>query len=157
MTPMPEIAIRPATVDDIPALRALAWRLAAFELPPWRTGREIADADGNAMVAAIEAGAADEQVFIAERGGTPAGCLHMLAPTDFFGRRHAHVSVVATTEEAEGAGVGRALMRHAEEWARQRGLGLLTLNMFAANARARRFYESAGFAVEMVKYVKPLE
>ena len=38
----------------------------------------------------------------------------------------------------------------------ERGLPLLTLNMFAGNARARRFYEIAGFEVEMVKYAKPI-
>jgi RimJ/RimL family protein N-acetyltransferase len=32
----------------------------------------------------------------------------------------------------------------------------LTLNVFDANARARRFYERAGFTPEVVKYVKPL-
>ena len=72
--------------------------------------------------------------------------------TDFFGTRHAHISVIATTEAAEGSGVGRALLAHAEAWARERGLTLLTLNVFASNARARRFYEKAGWAPEMLKY-----
>src|SRR5690606_29159690 len=61
------------------------------------------------------------------------------------------ISVIATTGAAEGTGVGRALMAHAETRARERGLSLLTLNVFATNARARRFYERAGYAVEMVK------
>jgi len=28
--------------------------------------------------------------------------------------------------------------------------------MFAGNARARRFYEKAGFVEEMIKYAKPI-
>ena len=36
------------------------------------------------------------------------------------------------------------------------GQSLLTLNVFAANERARRFYERAGLAPEMLKYAKPL-
>jgi RimJ/RimL family protein N-acetyltransferase len=32
----------------------------------------------------------------------------------------------------------------------------LTLNVFEGNARARRVYERAGFAVETVRYVKRL-
>jgi ribosomal protein S18 acetylase RimI-like enzyme len=75
---------------------------------------------------------------------------------DFFGNRHAHISVVATTEAAEGSGVGRALLEYAEAWSRQRGYSLLTLNVFAANDRARRFYERAGLTAEMLRYVKPL-
>jgi ribosomal protein S18 acetylase RimI-like enzyme len=75
---------------------------------------------------------------------------------DFFGRHHAHISVIATSEAAEGTGVGRALMEYAEQWARKRNLTLLTLHVFAANARARRFYEKAGMAPEFLKYAKEL-
>jgi ribosomal protein S18 acetylase RimI-like enzyme len=82
--------------------------------------------------------------------------LHMLTTTDFFGRAHAHISVIATSESAQGTGVGRALMAHAEAWARARGMALLTLNVFDGNTRARRLYERAGFAPETVKYAKQL-
>jgi GNAT superfamily N-acetyltransferase len=135
---------------------ALAGRLATFELPRWRHPEEIAVADARAMTDAVRAGAPDNEVLIAERNGRPVGCLHMVATTDFFGASHAHISVIATTEEAEGSGVGRALLEHAEEWARQRGHTLLTLNVFARNTRARRFYERAGWEPEMLKYAKSL-
>lgn len=46
---------------------------------------------------------------------------------------------------AQGTGIGRALVEHAKE----RSDGVLDLWAFQRNARARRFYESAGFiAVE---------
>jgi GNAT superfamily N-acetyltransferase len=76
--------------------------------------------------------------------------------TDFFGRRHAHISVLAVTEPAEGTGVGRALIAYAEGWTRDRGLPLLTLNVFAGNARARRLYEHTGFIPETLRYAKPV-
>jgi ribosomal protein S18 acetylase RimI-like enzyme len=151
-----DLTIRTANDRDFPILSALAARLTTFELPPWRTATEIADADAAAMMNAVRAGSPDNEVLIAERGGTVVGCLQMVTPTDFFGRRHAHISVIATSEAAEGTGVGRMLIAHAERWARQRNLALLTLNVFDANARARRFYERAGFTPEVVKYVKPL-
>jgi Acetyltransferase (GNAT) family len=59
------------------------------------------------MMNAVRAGSPDTEVLIAERGGTVVGCLHMVTPTDFFGRRHAHITVIATSEAAEGTGVGR--------------------------------------------------
>ena len=65
-------------------------------------------------------------------------------------------SVIAVSEAAEGTGVGRALMERAEQWSRQRGLAFLTLNVFAANARALRLYEQAGFIAEALRYAKPL-
>jgi len=150
------IHIRQATTADDDVLRALAARLTAFELPTWRMPSDIAIADAREMMEAVRAASPDNVVFIAERAGTPVGCLHVLDLTDFFGTRHAHISVIATTEEAEGSGVGRALLAHAEAWARRHGHTLLTLNVFAANGRARRFYERAGMSAEMLKYTKPL-
>jgi ribosomal protein S18 acetylase RimI-like enzyme len=151
-----DLAIRPALEEDAPALSALAARLTAFDLPPWRTAAEIAQADASAMIRTVRSGSPDDEVLIAERHGIAVGCLHMQTATDFFGRRHAHISVIATTEAAEGTGVGRALMAYAEEWTRSRELSLLTLNVFDANSRARRFYERAGFSAEVIKYVKEL-
>jgi GNAT superfamily N-acetyltransferase len=150
------IRIRAAHLEDESLLVACATRLTTFELPPWRTPDSIATADAREMMASVRAGSPDNEVFVAERAGTPVGCLHVLGDTDFFGIRHAHISVIATTEAAEGTGVGRALLEHAEAWSRHRGYALLTLNVFADNDRARRFYERAGMAAEMMKYAKPL-
>jgi ribosomal protein S18 acetylase RimI-like enzyme len=151
-----EPVIRRATAADEHALLHMASRMAGFDVPPWRSAAEIIDADGRDMVRAVMDAGPDHDVFVAEVNGAPAGCLYVLVATDFFGRRHAHISVIATTAAAEGTGVGRALIAHAEGWARDRRMPLLTLNVFAANTRARRFYESAGFELEMVKYAKPL-
>ena len=150
------VSIRAAAEADGAAIRSFAERLAEFRLPAWRTAAEIADADAAAMMEAVRAGGADNEVWIAERDRAPVGCLHVLAATDFFGRRHAHVSVLATSRDAEGTGVAGALMAYAEEWARRRGFTLLTLNVFAANERARRLYDRCGFEQEAIKYAKPL-
>ena len=151
-----DTALRRATIADEAALSALAARLTAFPLPAWRRPEDISTADAREMIDAVRGSDADNEVWVAERGGRVAGCLHVLALTDFFGLRHAHVSVIATTVEAEGTGVGAALLAFAESWARQRHLPLMTLNVFASNERARRFYERGGWVAEMLKYVKPL-
>lgn len=150
------IAVRRAVVQDEPILTALANRLGEFVLPQWRTADEIAIADGREMMDAVRTQDADSEVFIAERDGEPVGCLHVLVDTDFFGLRHAHISVVATMAAAQGTGVGQALIAYAEEWGRQRKLTLLTLNVFDGNSRARKVYERAGFTPEILKYAKPL-
>jgi GNAT superfamily N-acetyltransferase len=150
------ITLRAATRADEPTLVEMARRLIAFELPAWRRPEEISTADAREMMDAVIAGTSDNEVLIAERDGKAVGCLHMLMTIDFFGRPHAHISVIATSEAAEGTGVGRLLIERAEEWSRARGMSLLTLNVFDANARARRFYERAGFTPETLKYVKEL-
>jgi ribosomal protein S18 acetylase RimI-like enzyme len=150
------LTIRRALPGDERHLLELSARMANFDLPPWRTADEITGADGRAMLDALHAGHPDSEVFIAERDGAVAGCLHMVVTSDFFGRRHAHLSVIATSEAAEGTGAGRALTQFADEWARARQLPFITLNVFAANARARRLYERAGYTVELLKYAKRL-
>ena len=153
---MSELTIRAGRRSDEAAVLTLAERMANFDVPPWRSAEEITDADGRSMVSALGLGHPDSEVFLAERGGDTVGCLHMMVARDFFGRRHAHISVIAVSEAAEGTGTGRALMAYAERWARERALPIITLNVFAGNARARRLYERAGFQVELLKYAKPL-
>jgi ribosomal protein S18 acetylase RimI-like enzyme len=65
--------------------------------------------------------------------------------------------VIAVTMEAEGRGVGRALMAHAERWARERGHESITLSVFEGNRRAQGLYERAGYTVEMRRMTKQLQ
>lgn len=153
---MSQLSIRAATPDDEASLLKLSERMANFPVPPWRSAEEITQADGRSMVNAVALAHPDSEVFIAEGDGAAAGCLHMLVARDFFGRRHAHISVIVVSAAAEGTGTGRLLMDYAEGWARARQLPIITLNVFASNARARRLYEKAGFEVELLKYAKPL-
>jgi ribosomal protein S18 acetylase RimI-like enzyme len=57
-------------------------------------------------------------------------------------------------EEWEGHGIGPALLRVAEEWAKQRGLDVLTVETGASNNRAQRLYRSKGFEPEDVRFTK---
>ena len=81
----------------------------------------------------------------------------MHSAVDYFTHEtHSHVSDLAITREAEGRGVGRALMTAAESWASSRGHRLLTLNVFDANHRARRLYDRLGYTPDTTKLVKVL-
>jgi ribosomal protein S18 acetylase RimI-like enzyme len=48
-----------------------------------------------------------------------------------------------------GRGVGRALLRAAEDWTAQRGIATLQLFVWQFNDAAVRFYESEGFVTEL--------
>ena len=77
--------------------------------------------------------------------------------TDYFtGERHGHLAILAVAENAEGRGVGRLLLAASEAWARQRGYRFITLNVFAANVRARAIYERSGFALDTMRYYREL-
>jgi ribosomal protein S18 acetylase RimI-like enzyme len=149
--------IRLATAADREFLVGLADRLADFAHPDWRTRGEIADGDRRALIDALDHPTPDRDLFVAEIDGARAGCLLMWTLEDYFAHlRHAHVSVLAVTRDAEGRGVGRALMERAERWARDRGYRRITLNVFDSNHRARALYERTGYQSETRRYVKEL-
>jgi ribosomal-protein-alanine N-acetyltransferase len=96
-------------------------------------------------------------LLIAEADGERLGFAFLERPRDFFtGVEHAHVGIVLTSKAAEGKGVGRRLMEAAEQWARERRLPFVTLNVFGVNSRARALYERLGYRVETIKYRKEL-
>jgi len=57
----------------------------------------------------------------------------------------AHVRVLAVAPEARRRGVGRILMSHCADVARQNGKARLTLNTSLKNSSAQSFYESIGY------------
>ena len=96
-------------------------------------------------------------MYIAELDGRPAGCAYLVTLVDYFNRRpHAHLSVLAVTKDAEGHGVGSALLDQSVAWAKGCGSDRLTLSALVTNSRARALYERKGFAGEYIRYVLPL-
>jgi len=111
--------------------------------------------EASATAAAI--GGDERTVIVAEADGVRAGFIHLETATDFFTHeRHGHISTIVVSPDAEGAGVGRALLDAAEAWGRERRYRFLTLNVFERNAAARRLYERAGFRIDTIKYLKTL-
>jgi len=153
----PAVSIRTAAAADRAFLQQLAERLADFDLPPSRTAAEVAEADRSALNKALDHPISGTELFVAELNGHRAGCLLMWTLQDYFsGGWHSHISVIAVTRKAEGKGVGRALMRHAETWARERGHQTITLSVFESNRRAQSLYERMGYRSEIRRYSKQL-
>lgn len=151
------LTLRPATARDRDFLSALAERLADFETPPWRPPEQVAAGDRRDLLAVLDAPPPGSELVVAELDAVPAGCLHLVTRIDFFTERpHGHISVIAVTRQAEGRGVGHALMEYAERWSRARGYSHLTLNVFPGNARARAFYDRHGYALDLISMRKDI-
>lgn len=152
------VTLRSAGPADESVILRLAEQLAAFPVPPWRTKVEIASADHEILREAIATRRGDAVVLMAENAaGNPIGVLFVSTRQDYFtAKPHAHVEVVALDPAAQGQGLGRLLMEEAERWARSRGYGSITLNVFATNSRAVAFYERLGYAVETLHLWKAL-
>jgi len=152
------LAVRPAGPGDRAFILATVGRLGDFGPPPWRSAEEIGEADARGLRAHFESPEPGAALFVAEEGGAALGFVYLEALRDFFDREeHGHVSVLAVAGPAEGRGVGKALMRAAEDWARERGYRRLTLNVFEGNARARAVYVHLGYRPETMRYVKFLD
>ena len=151
------VSIRPASSIDRTFVLDLAERLVAFDVPKHREKAELVEGDRRALREWFDAPRPGEALFIAELDGRPAGCAYLVTLIDYFNERpHAHLSVLAVAADAEGKGVGSALLEQSVAWAKQRQSDRLTLSALVTNARARALYERKGFGGEYIRYVLPL-
>src|SRR5262245_32531608 len=61
-------------------------------------------------------------------------------------RTYGYIADVYVIEQARGRGIGRALIKSCEDWARERGLRAMMIGVLAGNPRAHAVYRGAGFA-----------
>lgn len=153
-----KIIIRPATPNDTDFILSLVPRFVAFELPKGRRKRETVAAIRTDIESVLRHAPPANHFFVSEDpDGQRTGFLHLQLQRDFFsGVRACHVSDLAVMPEHESRGIGRALLAHAETWARQHRCKLLTLAVFPGNTRARALYERNGFAADLLRMAKPV-
>jgi GNAT superfamily N-acetyltransferase len=144
------VEIRPYRLEDQAGVRALAPRLligTAEWIPP------------EAMLATIH-GWLDESLagvaFVAVEADGIVGFVTIAERKHFTGVAEAYVGELAVAEDAEGRGVGRALIEAVEAWARARDLTRISLDTGTANAGARGFYAALGYEETDVRLSKAL-
>jgi len=138
------LAIRRATLEDVPAIRAL---LADDELG--RTREDLSEEGLERYMKAFEAIAADERnwLYVAEEAGRIVGTWQVtyIPYLSRGGNERAHIEAVRVASDRRGEGIGRAMMRHALDEAKARGCLLAQLTSDRTRPDAHRFYESLGF------------
>lgn len=133
-----------ADVDAVAELHVRAWQSAYRGLMPadFLDGMSPAEQARRRRERGVEAGE-----LVAEAGGRVVGWAavgpyrHDDAPAPDCGELHA----IYLRPELIGRGVGRELMAYAQGELRRRGLLPALLWVVAANERARRFYDRAGW------------
>ena len=154
---MRPVSIRPAVASDGPVILSLADRLPAFG-PSTRTAAEIAERERAALADALARPSDGSAVLVAEQPTRRVvGVILLESPRDYFtNESHGYVSILAVSSEAEGQGVGRALLKAAEDWARAKQFTKLTLAVFTDNIRAKEVYERQGWRAELETWYKRL-
>ena len=89
-------------------------------------------------------------VFIAEEGGQTLGyilCKLIDRPENpfTFAMRSLLIDQISVRPEAQGKGVGAALMAQADAQARERGVSRIQLDSWGFNTDAHAFFEKMGF------------
>ncbi len=156
--PIPKCRVRPATLLDREAVFALIPRLRAFGDVPLRSADALDAGERRTLAQYFIAPAEGSRLWVAEGAdGVLLGAAYAQSLWDYFTEEtHGHLGILVVAPQAARRGVGRALIQEVEAWARERGFRFLTLNVFARNLDARRFYEHSGFIEDTVKYLKPL-
>ncbi|NWF67803.1 MAG: GNAT family N-acetyltransferase [Chloroflexi bacterium] len=83
----------------------------------------------------------DVAFFVARQNETAAGCVGL----QFFGTAYAELKRMYVRPEFRGSGLGKRLLHHIEDYARQRGLSVLRLETGIHQQAAISLYERAGF------------
>jgi ribosomal protein S18 acetylase RimI-like enzyme len=129
--------VRDARPADIPAVHRLIGQLAdAPDDAAIRTRFERVLADNG------------HRIVVAEIGGKVVGVLHVFERPALEKPYEAIVQALVVDSEARSSGVGEALMREAEAWARSRELPSASLYSRVDRQRAHAFYERIGYRVK---------
>lgn len=144
VTGMPKPYIRPAVPGDEETL-------ALLDRAAWSPLHSVQPRPEPPYAPFFDERHVPDDYLVAELDGTVAGYIRLALPTPLACNRHVRqIQGLVVADEARGAGVGRALLRAAQDEARRHGARRLTLRVLGHNTPARRLYESEGFVVEGV-------
>ncbi|MGI9121867.1 MAG: GNAT family N-acetyltransferase [Rubrobacter sp.] len=144
-----DFTIRPGRKDDA-AEAARLWMQSAEEHAAHDRVYETAPGAEKTMrrFLADVANSGYSFLFVAAAGdrtvGFISGELRQGSPT-FLPKTWASVDDVFVKPEYRNRGTGRALLQSVQAWAQERGADGISLQVAAANARGRKFYEDLGF------------
>lgn len=152
------IAIRSACEADAGFVAGFVPSLLEFGSPAWNDAEPLGPGFAEVLASAVRAQDSRSMVLIAESAdGTRLGFISLRVREDITGIERGHVADLGVIEDARRMGVGSALMRAGEAWARERGLPVLSLDLWATNERARAFYETLGYSAESLCLFKRLD
>jgi ribosomal protein S18 acetylase RimI-like enzyme len=144
-TDIPAVRFREARHSDLAAIVQL---LANDSLGTWRESLK----DGafpDTYARAFETIAADPRnlIIVGDRDGEVVACLQLtfIPGLTYTGGERAQIEGVRVDASLRGGGVGKAMIRHAVDLARQRGCVLVQLTTDKRRSDALAFYRSLGF------------
>ena len=151
--------IRPAHEEDLNSLLPLMPELAAFDLPEKRNPADLWTSDLSLLEDCLTKQLNNTFVDIAEsKDGQVSGFIMVTMREELLSHApSAHLETIIVAPDFRGTGLGKVLLRHAEDAAQNRGAQSLSLHVFKKNKRAHTLYEAEGFDSELIRAIKWFE
>jgi N-acetylglutamate synthase-like GNAT family acetyltransferase len=141
----PAVTVRPARLDDAPALVSLLGELG------YPTEGETLQRRLDALVASPAVA-----LLVAERDGRVVGLASMHVMPLIERAPMGRLSAIVVAANERGAGIGHALVERVESEARARGCERLEVTSAERRADAHAFYRSLGFEPAPQRFIKSL-
>jgi len=143
------VKIRQATAIDIPAMKELFRK----DLGYADCSLEIVEKQFAGLNNSREA------VFVAEAdSGRIAGVIHVEKYNVLYFPTMANILGLAVAADFRRQGIGSALLKRAEEWARENGASSMRLNSGESRKQAHEFYRAQGYIDDkkQLRFIKEL-
>lgn len=147
--------IRRAAEGDIPAIDKLLYEVHKVhsDVRPdlFKAGAKKYADDKLRRIIADDA----RPVFVAEKGGTILGyvfCVHQqhISSENMTDVKTLYIDDLCVDEGVRGEHIGRTLYEYVLDYAKQRGYYNVTLNVWADNTNALKFYEKLGMRTQKI-------
>ena len=99
------------------------------------------------------AASGEDAVFVAELSGDVAGWVHVGPARALTHPPGSEIKGLVVRRDSRRRGIGRLLLRAAEEWSRARGDATVRLRTRTTREEAHRFYEACGYAPKKTQHV----
>jgi GNAT superfamily N-acetyltransferase len=151
------LTIRPAQVTDREFIFTLPPILAEVAALPWHSDAIVQKMHEDYFTEVFASNSPLQATFIAEQDNELLGFIHTCSRKDeISGEASGTIPLFGVTPKAQGLGVGKALIKAAEDWAIKQGYRLLHLEVFSHNSKAQSFYQQLGFKTEILHMIKEI-
>lgn len=151
------VVIRDAKESDRSFIFELSPCLAEVAQLEWHSDDVIQKMQDDYISAILAETSEPNVTFIAEINNVSMGFIHVRTHEDSIsGETSGTIPLLAVSPKSQGLGLGKLLIEHGEQWAKNLGCRLLHLEVFANNKKADGFYQHIGFKPETVHMIKPI-
>lgn len=99
-----------------------------------------------------------EKVFVSETDGIVVGYVHAEIYNTLYSESLINILGLAVSSDYRRQGIGKALLKHVEDWAKGLGISAVRLNSGGSRKAAHAFYRAVGYdnEKEQIRFIKNL-